>query len=92
MLIAKVKRLCTPMLPRDMGVSGRLNLRHVLGEGCPPKDADELPSMDVPAANYISESCRLPVSTMKSLIPLALRAFARWLLGPILCAHNGFYM
>jgi hypothetical protein len=86
LLLAKVKQLGAPMLPKDMGGSG--HLLHVLGEGCPPADADELPSMDLPAANYLSESW---LSIMKRLMRRAPRAFARWLLGPILCACNGFF-
>jgi hypothetical protein len=74
------------MLPKDMG--GRCHLLHVLGEGCLPADIDELPLLDLPAAHYLSKSW---LSIMKRLIRRAPRAFARWLLGPILCARKGFF-
>jgi hypothetical protein len=87
-LLQTLERFAKDILPRDMGGTGAL--LYMTGEEEAPDGvwAELALSMDLAAGNYLCES---DLSSMKRLLRRAPRAFAQWVLGPMLCVRNGVF-
>jgi hypothetical protein len=87
-LLHTLERFAKDVLPRDMGGTGVL--LYMTGEEATPEGvwAEHPLRMDLAADNYLCES---DLSSMKRLLRRTPRAFAQWVLGPMLCVRNGVF-
>jgi hypothetical protein len=87
-LLQTLEQFAKDVLPRGMGGTGALS--YMTGEEEAPDGVwAELPlRMDLSAGSYLCESY---LSSMERLLRRAPRAFAQWVLGPMLCVRNGVF-